>query len=198
MADMPHYWEIHKNQLNDYQKDYIELFELTNLTLEDFANDLPGLNKIIDEFNTIATTIDDEIDEGLNFVKDPPTFFLTNPLKSQDQNIRELKKKYEEAESILALLGDEGQERKENLLNQIKAARNNYDVFLEQIPPEDFKRLTLGPGTKTTAHAKNLYDITSGNAAAEAIGQEGTVRTLADTQYGSDAVPKLGKQTQAQ
>ena len=184
MADMPHYWEIHKNQLNDYQKDYIKLFELTNLTLEDFADDLPGLNKIIDEFNTIATTIDDEIDEGLNFVKDPPRFFFTNPLKSQDQNIRELKKKYEEAEPILALLGDEGQQRKENLLNQIKAARNNYDVFLQQIPEEDFKRLTLGPGTKTTIHAKNLYDVTTGNAAAEAIGQEGEVQTFADTQYG--------------
>ena len=42
----------------------------------------------------------------------------------------------------------------------------------------------MGPGTKTTIHAKNLYDVTTGNAAAEAIGQEGEVQTFADTQYG--------------
>ena len=37
----------------------------------------------------------------------------------------------------------------------------------------------------TTDAAKELLDITTGNAAAEAIGQEGTVQTQADTQFGA-------------
>ena len=38
MADMPHYWKKHSNQLNEYQQDYNELFELTTVKLTDFGD----------------------------------------------------------------------------------------------------------------------------------------------------------------
>jgi hypothetical protein len=52
MADMPHYWEVHKNQLNEYQQDYNELFELTNVELTDFGDgNFPEFDILLEKFD---------------------------------------------------------------------------------------------------------------------------------------------------
>ena len=61
MANMPHYWKLHSDKIKPYRESYEELFKLTDITLSDFADKLPGLNTLIDDFNTISTNIEGEI-----------------------------------------------------------------------------------------------------------------------------------------
>ena len=52
MADMPHYWKVHKNQLNEYQQDYDELFKLTTVKLTDFGDgNFPEFDKLVEKFD---------------------------------------------------------------------------------------------------------------------------------------------------
>jgi len=191
MADMPHYWDVHQNQLNEYQQDYNDLFKLTDITLSDFADKLPGLNTLIDSFNTISTRIDDEINAGEAYAENPG-FAISSPIVSQDQNIRELKSKLNnDIIPILSLLGEEGKERIETLTKQIEAAENNYEVFLGKIPLDDYKELVLGggglvQGVKTTQGAIDLNAETADQAGAQAgVG----------TEYGTGGKPTQGDST---
>ena len=53
MADMPHYWEVHQNQLNEYQQDYIDLFKLTTVKLTDFGEgNFPEFDTLLEKFKT--------------------------------------------------------------------------------------------------------------------------------------------------
>ena len=53
MADMPHYWEVHQNQLNEYQQDYIDLFKLTTVKLTDFGEgNFPEFDTLFEKFKT--------------------------------------------------------------------------------------------------------------------------------------------------